>query len=153
VTRHQPALLIPGIVLLTIGIGVGCDNTSRGAREAAEDARADARIASERARDHSAEVATEARRAAADAADMAAGQIERASERLAAIAEGVDVKTALMTDPSVNASRIDVDIDERTRVVVLKGSVPTLAERDMAGLIAAGHAPGYRIENELTVTR
>jgi osmotically-inducible protein OsmY len=135
-------------MLAIIGIGVGCDNTARGAREDAEDVR----IVSERAQDRASEAAADARRAAADAADMGAVQIERASERLAALAEAVDVKTALMTDPSVDASRIDVDVDERTRVVLLRGSVPTLAERDMAGLIAAGHAPAYRVENELTVS-
>jgi len=147
VRRIHSSLVIPGILALTVGFGAACDNSARSARQAADEAAS----AAEQARDRAGEMASDAQRAAADIAVNAAEGVERASERLGAVAETVDVKAALMADPSVNASRIDVDADERTRVLTLSGTVPTLAERDMAALIAAGHAPGYRVENRLTV--
>ena len=45
-----------------------------------------------------------------------------------------------MADPSVDATRIDVDTDYRTRTVTLNGYVPTAAERDVAEAIAKAPA-------------
>ena len=63
----------------------------------------------------------------------------------------MDVKTALMADPSVDATRIDVDVDYRTRTVTLNGYVPTDGERDRAEAIAKAKADGYKIVNNMTV--
>ena len=59
--------------------------------------------------------------------------------------ETVDVKAALMADPSVDATRLDVDTDYRTRTVTLNGYVPTAPERDAAETIAKATAEGYKV--------
>ncbi len=71
--------------------------------------------------------------------------------RAAAAVETVDVKSALMADRTVDASQINVDTLHDTKTVVLKGSVKTATERDEAARIAAVEAPGYRIDNQLTI--
>lgn len=143
----ESVLVVPAVLSLAIVSGAACRNTAEGvrkdvdaARPAADDARREAR-----------EAASDVRRAAREVTDAAAETAEETSERLAAVVQGVDVKTALMADPSVDAARINVDADARTRTIRLEGLVATEAERDMAGIIAAGHAPGYRIVNELTL--
>jgi osmotically-inducible protein OsmY len=139
--RHiNSALYVPTILALTLTAGVACRNTADGAKRDAEQT-ADATAT---AREQAGELASDVQRTAAETA-------ERASERVAAVAEGVDVKMALMADPSVDATRLNVNTDPRSRTIRLEGAVPTEAERDMAAIIAAGHAPGYRIENHLVV--
>ena len=49
------------------------------------------------------------------------------------------------------ASHIDVDTDNDSHTVTLRGSVPTAAQKAAAGQIAARHAAGYRIKNDLRV--
>jgi hypothetical protein len=132
---------------LTLAAGVACDNTARGFREDADRAGS----AADRARDRASDMAADAQRAAASATESAAEYAERAAEWTAAKVEGAEVKAVLMADPSVDAARVDVDADHRTRMIRLEGSVKTEVERDMAGIIAAGHAPGYRVDNQLTV--
>lgn len=56
-----------------------------------------------------------------------------------------------MADPSVDATRIDVDADYRTRTITLNGYVPTNTERDAAAVIAKGHAEGYKVVNNISV--
>jgi len=70
---------------------------------------------------------------------------------VAAAIETMDVKSALMADRTVDASHINVDTFHETKTVVLKGSVKTATQRDEAVRIAAVEAPGYRIDNQLTV--
>ncbi len=82
------------------------------------------------------------------AARVAAAAANRAAD---AAVETMDVKTALLADRSVDASRIDVDTDHNKKVVVLKGWVKTAAEKDAAGRIAVREAEGYRVDNQLKV--
>ena len=70
---------------------------------------------------------------------------------MAAAVETVDVKSALMADRTVDASHINVDTFADTKTVALKGSVKTATQRDEAARIAATEAPGYRIDNQLTI--
>lgn len=143
----QSVLVVPAVVSLAVASGAACRNTADGLqkdREQAESVTADARREAR-------ELASDVRRATANAGDVAAETAEEAAERLAAVVQGVDVKTALMADPSVDAARIDVDAEAPTHTIRLEGVVSTEAERDMAAIIAAGHAPGYRIDNQLTV--
>jgi osmotically-inducible protein OsmY len=76
---------------------------------------------------------------------------ERATEQAAAGLETVDVKSALIADGRVDASKVNVDTNASTKTVVLKGSVPTAEQKAMAEQIAREQAKGYRIENQLTV--
>ena len=76
---------------------------------------------------------------------------ERATEKVAAGAQTVDVKSALMADGRVDASNINVDTNSSTRTVVLKGTVPSADQKTTAEQIAKQKAEGYTIVNQLTV--
>lgn len=75
----------------------------------------------------------------------------RVAEKVAGAAETVDVKSALIADDRVDTANINVDTNTDTNTVVLKGTVPTAAQRSLAEQIAREHAKGYRIVNQLTV--
>ncbi|MGD9902153.1 MAG: BON domain-containing protein [Vicinamibacterales bacterium] len=93
----------------------------------------------------------EAREAGREAADSMREAGREAASAVDAAMETMDVKTALMRDDRVDAGDINVDTNHDTRTVVLKGSVPTSAQRDTAEEIARTQAVGYRIDNQLTV--
>ncbi|MGE3509740.1 MAG: BON domain-containing protein [Vicinamibacterales bacterium] len=67
--------------------------------------------------------------------------------------ETADVKTALMTDSRVDAGDINVDTNHDTKTVVLKGRVPSEAQKDIAEEIARREAEGYRVDNQLRIGR
>ena len=66
-------------------------------------------------------------------------------------AETVDVKTALIADKTIDAGAIDVDTYQDKKVVVLRGTVPTEAQKQRAEQIAKDNAKGYTVENRLVV--
>lgn len=132
-------------VALMSGLALAaCDNTAAGVRKDA-DANADkAATAADEAKD---KAAAEGRDAAADTKEAA----RDTGDALKGAVETIDVKTALMADRTVDASHINVDTFHETKTIVLKGSVKTATQRDEAARIAAIEAPGYRIDNQLTV--
>jgi len=65
--------------------------------------------------------------------------------------ETVDVKTALIADKTVDSGAIDVDTYQDRKVVVLRGSVPSAAQKARAGQIARDNATGYTVDNQLAV--
>jgi len=145
------AFILSCVATLAAAGAVACENTAKGLKQ-------DAQQAEEKTRDERAaavEAAREAGNDAARAANRAVGAATQAGEELAerasAVKETIDVKSALMADPSVDATRIDVDTNYRTRTITLNGYVPTHTERDMAEVIAKGHAEGYKVVNNLQV--
>jgi osmotically-inducible protein OsmY len=68
-----------------------------------------------------------------------------------AAVETLDVKTAIIADKTIDAGAIDVDTYADTKTVVLRGSVPTEAQKSRAEQIAREHATGYKIDNKLAV--
>jgi osmotically-inducible protein OsmY len=74
---------------------------------------------------------------------------EEIGGRLKSAAVHLEVEKALARETGLDASRIDVEADEETRTIVLRGSVPDEAQKASAGRIAAERAPGYEIRNEL----
>ena len=145
------AFILICIASLIIGAATACENTARGAKQDAQQAEAETR-------DERAEAAAKARdlgddvaHAAGRAANAAAQAGEELAERASAITETIDVKSALMADPSVDATRLDVDTNYRTRTVTLNGYVPTETEKDMAEVIAKAQAEGYAVVNNLIV--
>lgn len=128
-----------------------CSNTAAGAKKDAEINADKAAAAADKAEDK-AQAAGE--KAAAEGKEAAAESKEAGREAGGAIKaaiETIDVKSALMADRTVDASHINVDTFHETKTVVLKGSVKTATQRDEAARIAAAEAPGYRIDNQLTV--
>ncbi len=121
-------------VALMSGLALAaCSNTAAGAKKDAE-ANADKAAAEGR------EAAAETKEATRDASGALKGAVET-----------IDVKSALMADRTVDASHINVDTFNETKTVVLKGSGTTATQRDEAARIAAAEAPGYRIDNQLTI--
>ncbi len=68
-----------------------------------------------------------------------------------AVVETLDVKTAILADKTIDAGAIDVDTYADTKTVVLRGSVPTEAQKMKAEMIARDNAKGYKIDNKLAV--
>lgn len=117
-----------------------CSNTAAGVEEDAE-----------RAGDKAAAAADDAAAAGKEAAAEGREAAREAGGAISAAIETIDIKSALMADRTVDASHINVDTFHETKTVVLKGSVKTATQRDEAARIAAAEAPGYRIDNQLTV--
>ena len=65
--------------------------------------------------------------------------------------ETLDVKAAILADKTIDAGAIDVDTDGTKKTVVIRGSVPTQAQKDRAEQIARENAKGYTITNQLAV--
>ena len=106
---------------------------------------------SDRTEKRTEEAARDAGRATSEAARDAGGAVANAGRAADAAVETMDVKAALMRDNRVDAGGINVDTNHQTKTVVLKGKVPTAAQKTLAEQIAAEQATGYRIQNELTV--
>ena len=121
-----------------------CSNTAAGAKKDAEINADKAATAADKAEDKAAPAAEKAAAETKEAASEATGAVKAAVET-------IDVKSALMADRTVDASHINVDTFHETKTVVLKGSVKSATQRDEAARIAAAEAPGYRIDNQLTV--
>lgn len=134
---------------------VGCSNTAAGAKKDAEINSEKAATAAERAKDEAApkveEAAADTKEAARDAGAAVKDATRDATDSAKAAGETVDIKSALMADSAVDASHIDVDTYKETKTVVLRGSVKTAGQVSKAGSIAAAKAPGYRVDNQLTV--
>ena len=87
-------------------------------------------------------------------AQTARGVVQDTKDNTAAVKAGVetlDVKSAIIADKTVDAGAIDVDTYADTKTVVLRGSVPTEAQKARAEQIAREHAPNYKIDNKLAV--
>ncbi len=147
---HTP-FIVSVAAAASVLAGSACNNTIDGAKKDSGRAAEEAEKAGDRASRRADELVNDAQRAAASASDRAAEFAERASETAAVALRGADIKATLMADPSIDATGIDVDTDARTRSITLNGHVKTEAERDMAAIIAGAQAPGYRVENRLTV--
>jgi osmotically-inducible protein OsmY len=61
----------------------------------------------------------------------------------------LEVDKALARDASLDASHVNVDIDDATHAIVLRGSVPNIAQKIAAERVATEHAHGYEVRNEL----
>jgi osmotically-inducible protein OsmY len=91
---------------------------------------------------------------AAACAQTARGVVEDTKENASAVrgaVETVDVKTAIIADKTIDSGAIDVDTYQDKKLVVLRGSVPTEAQKQKAGQIAQQNATSYKIDNQLAV--
>lgn len=85
------------------------------------------------------------------AGDRVAGAVENAGDRAAGAVQTADIKAALASDDLVDADDVDVDTNGTTKVVTLKGTVRSAAQRERAEAIAKREAEGYRVVNQLEV--
>jgi osmotically-inducible protein OsmY len=159
--------------LLAASLFGACQNTARGieqdtekntaaakdasreagykAEEAGRDAKATADNAYDRAKDATANAADKTKDAAANAGQNMKDAANSVGAKMDAATQTMDVKTALMSDKTVDASGIDVDTSADTKTVTLKGHVKTRLEKERAEEIAKAKAPGYKVVNALTV--
>ena len=108
--------------LLVLAVTAACGNTADGARKDAD-----------------------------KAADKTAEAAASTGEKMSGAMQTTEVKSALMADTRVDAGDINVDTDEAQKVVTLKGTVKTEAQRVLAGEVATSKAVGYSIVNNLTI--
>jgi predicted small secreted protein len=163
-------MLIDNKTMLAVAVAAacaglaGCDNTAQGVKEdarenqaAVEQAAAEARADTADERAEAGDANQEAGRDVGDAAERAgdaiAGAANEAAPAVDAAKQTLDVKTALMADSSIDATKIDVDTDAGTKTVTLKGTVATAAQKAAAERIAKSKAEGYTVRNNLTVAR
>ena len=165
------ALTLAGTVLVAACVATACsEKTGQQAREAgqqaAQAARATGAAVESAAQDavNNAERATDAVQNASQTKNDAEASLKHAGESAkeavnsaadiaAAAAQTAKVKTALVADSKVTAADINVDTEAATKVIVLKGHVPSAEQKAAAGRIAAEKAsPGYTVRNELTVS-
>jgi osmotically-inducible protein OsmY len=145
------AFILAIIAIISIGLVTACENTARGVQQDTADVEAETRDERAQARQAAGDLADSAADAARAAGTIAADAGEELAERAGAVAETVDVKAALMADPSVDASRIDVDVSAWDKTVTLEGYVPTEGERTKAETIAREKASGYEVVNKIEV--
>jgi len=137
-----------GVALMTSALMVACsDRTERDSAEAADQAA----VAAEKAGDVAQDVGRDIANATSDAAQSAQEAGASGARAADAAVQTLDVKTALTLDSRVDASGINVDTDDVTKTVFLKGRVPTANQKLLAEQIAADKAVGYRVKNELVV--
>lgn len=87
-------------------------------------------------------------------ANTARGVVKDTKENAAAVRGGletIDVKSAIIADKTIDSGAIDVDTYQDKKVVVLRGSVPSAAQKARAEQIARENAKGYTIDNRLAV--
>jgi len=153
--KRQNGLLTVVFAGLALVATAACDNTAAGAKKDAEIAAEDTKRASEKAAEASADAARDAsdatKRAGEAVAEGTADATKDAAAATSAAATTTSVKSALMADKAVDASKIDVDSDGKTKVVTLRGSVASEAQRASAERIARDKAEGYTVVNRLTI--
>ena len=145
-------LVFSGLALLATA---ACDNTAAGAKKDAEIAAEETKRASEKAAEATADAARDAsdatKRAGEAVAESASDATKDAAAATDAAATTTSVKSALMADKAVDASKVDVDSDGVAKVVTLRGSVPNEGQRVTAERIARAKAEGYTVVNRLTI--
>jgi osmotically-inducible protein OsmY len=127
-TKHR--MILP-LALVAAIASLRCSNTVEGLKKDAKENKIDEKT------EKAAEKVTEA--------------VEEAGREIKGKAQALEVKATLMADKRVDASEIKVRGDDEHKTLTLEGTVPTAHERDLAGTIAREKAPGYQVENRLSV--
>ena len=147
------AFLLAVIAATTIGVVSACENTAQGLKQDAAKAEAETRderaVAADKARELGSGAAQAARQIGAAAAQAGDELADKASGKK----EEIAVEAALMSDSTVDGTRVDVDVDYFTRTVTLNGSVPTMQERTQAETVAKAHASGSKVVNNISVVQ
>jgi len=135
-------------IAFSLGLAVtflagGCQQTAKGLEE-------DAKRNSDRIEARTDQAGEKIAAGAEKAAEAVSTATDQAAVNAAAAGATLEVKTALMADKRVDASRIDVDSDGALKVVHVRGFVVTAAEIETATEIAKAKAPaGWTVSNEL----
>lgn len=145
------AFILSVVAAFAITGTAACQNTARGLKQDAQQAEEGTRDDRAEAKDKAREIGNDAAKAVNRVGGAAAEASEELAERASAAWESLDVKGALMAETSVDATRIDVDTDYKTKTVTLNGYVPTETERNMAEVIAKARAESWTVVNNIQV--
>lgn len=125
-----------------------------GAKDLGEKAAEGARKAGEKIEEGAEKAGDKSAEAAKNAGDKAAEGAKDAGSVVDAAKQTAVVKAALIADKGVDALHIDVDTEAATKTVMLKGTVPTAAQKTTAERIAkAKVSEGYSVRNMLAVAK
>jgi hyperosmotically inducible protein len=122
----------------------GAQKTGEVVKEAAQDVKEKVKPAAQ-------EVKREAKPVAKDVGEKVKEGAEKTGDALDATKQHLDVKAALLADKTVDASHIDIDTDKNAKILYLRGTVPTAAQKAAAERIARDKADDFLVRNELTV--
>jgi hyperosmotically inducible periplasmic protein len=122
----------------------GAQKTGEVVKDAAQDVKEKVKPAAQ-------EVKREAKPVAKDVGHKVKEGAEKTGDALDATKQHLDVKAALLADKTVDASHIDIDTDKDAKILYLRGTVPTAAQKAAAERIARDKADDFLIRNELTV--
>lgn len=122
----------------------GAEKTGEAVKDAAHDVK-------EKVKPAAKEVKREAKPVAKEVGEKVKEGAEKTGQALDATKQHLDVKAALLADKTVDASHIDIDTDKNAKILYLRGTVPTAAQKAAAGRIARDKADGFIVRNELTV--
>ena len=127
------------------------DKTRAGAEKAGEKIKEGAQKTGEVVKDAAHDVKREAKPVAKEVGEKVKEGAEKTGDALDATKQHLDVKAALLADKTVDASHIDIDTDKNAKILYLRGTVPTAAQKATAERIARDKADGFIVRNELTV--
>jgi osmotically-inducible protein OsmY len=113
--------------------GLACSNTVDGLKKDAEEKKLEEK--------------------AEKAAEAVTSAVQEAGHEIKAKSLALEIKATLMGDERVDASHVHVKADDESRTLTLSGSVPTAAQKEIAGTIARSKAGSYRVKNLLTAGR
>ena len=119
--------------------------------DAVDKARADAEKAGEKIKEGAEKTGEVVKETAQDVKREAKPAAKEVGETVDATKQHLDVKAALLADKSVDASHIDIDVNKDAKVLYLRGTVPSAAQKAAAERIARDKADGFVVRNELTV--
>jgi ankyrin len=127
------------------------DKTRAGAEKAGDKIKEGAEKTGEVVKDAAQDAKREAKPAAKEVGEKVKEGAHKTGEALDATKQHLDVKAALLADKSVDASHIDIDTNKDAKILYLRGTVPTAAQKAAAERIARDKADGFVVRNELTV--
>src|ERR1044071_589607 len=119
--------------------------------DAVDKARVDAEKAGEKIKEGAEKTGEAVKDAAKEVKHDAKPVAKDVGETVDATKQHLDVKAALLADKNVDASHIDIDVNKEAKVLYLRGTVPTAAQKAAAERIARDKADGFTVRNELTV--
>jgi hypothetical protein len=127
------------------------DKTRAGAEKAGEKIKEGAEKTGEVVKDAAHDVKREAKPVAKEAGEKVKEGAQKTGDALDATKQHLDVKAALLADKTVDASHIDIDVNKDAKILYLRGTVPTAAQKAAAERIAREKAREFIVRNELTV--
>ena len=122
----------------------GAEKTGEAVKDAAQEVK-------EKVKPAAKEVKREAKPVAKEVGHGVKKGAQKTGDALDATKQHLDVKAALLADKTVDASHIDIHVDKDAKVLYLRGTVPTAAQKAAAERIARDKADGFAVRNELTV--